>query len=199
MKYKECPDCGAALDHGEVCDCRGKEKEDTPAATGMPSGGNDWRRSSTVSLSDPYRDVNQLERLKELLEDIGAMDKDVALVVRDFFPKFNRQLLSQCKNWEDYGIILHPGGLRAICNAYHLQLPKLPEVAVTEEKEAPKRVENRKLNRKLTFRMTTDEFEVLQQRIRRDGYETFQEWMRAQIIDLLKEEAAEAEGRSKSE
>lgn len=187
MKYKECPDCGAALDYGEVCECRDKENEDTPAATGMPSGGNDWSRGSTITLSDPYRDVNQLERVKELLEDIGAMDKDVALVVRDMFPKFNRQLLSQCKNWKDYGIILHPNGLRAICNAYHQQLPKLPDAA--EDKAPTKKVENRKLGRKLTFRMTTDDFEILQQRIRRDGYGTMQDWLYAQIIDLLKEDA----------
>lgn len=28
MKFYECPDCGANLDHGEICDCR--ESEPTP-------------------------------------------------------------------------------------------------------------------------------------------------------------------------
>ncbi|MBR2132673.1 MAG: hypothetical protein IJ955_09130 [Oscillospiraceae bacterium] len=190
MKYKECPDCGAALDHGEVCKCRDKENEGAPAATGTPSSGNNGDCNSASTLSDPYRDVNQLERVKDLLEDIGAMDKDVALVVRDMFPKFNRQLLSQCKNWKDYGIILHPNGLRAICNAYHQQLPRTPARGVPTDAEVPpKKPENRKLCRKLAFRITTDDFEVLQQRIRRDGYETMQDWLYAQIIDLLKEDA----------
>lgn len=189
MKYKECPDCGAALDHGERCDCRDKENEGTPAATGAPSSGNDWRRGSASNLSDPYRDVNQLEQVKKLREDSGAMAKDVALVVRELFPKFNRQLLAQCENWESYGVILHPNGLRAVCNAYHLKLPELPDVAVTEEREAPKKSENRKLGRKLTFRMTMDDYEVLQNRVRKDGYETVQAWLYAQVIELLKEDA----------
>ena len=25
MKFYECPDCGANLDHGEICDCRSNE------------------------------------------------------------------------------------------------------------------------------------------------------------------------------
>lgn len=28
MPYKECPNCGAHLDHGEHCDCEKGEKED---------------------------------------------------------------------------------------------------------------------------------------------------------------------------
>ena len=27
-KYKECEKCGAALDHGEVCDCESKTQEE---------------------------------------------------------------------------------------------------------------------------------------------------------------------------
>lgn len=26
MKFSVCPDCGAHLDHGEVCDCRAKKE-----------------------------------------------------------------------------------------------------------------------------------------------------------------------------
>ena len=28
MTYRTCPDCGAALDPGEACDCDGKEDDD---------------------------------------------------------------------------------------------------------------------------------------------------------------------------
>lgn len=35
--YKPCPLCGAALDPGEVCDCR-EEKKTAPDATNIESG-----------------------------------------------------------------------------------------------------------------------------------------------------------------
>ena len=34
--YKPCPRCGAALDPGEICDCR--DKETAPDATNIESG-----------------------------------------------------------------------------------------------------------------------------------------------------------------
>ncbi len=33
MQYRTCPDCGAALDPGEKCDCRGKPVPTTPKTT----------------------------------------------------------------------------------------------------------------------------------------------------------------------
>lgn len=37
MMYRICPDCGAALDPGEICDCQYKE-EAAPGATNTQSG-----------------------------------------------------------------------------------------------------------------------------------------------------------------
>lgn len=37
MKYKECPECGAHLDYGEVCDCK---KDAVPCATNTADGKN---------------------------------------------------------------------------------------------------------------------------------------------------------------
>ena len=185
MSYRKCPDCGAGLDPGEVCDC--KKKESVPAATGTPSGGNDWRRDSSFSLADPFQDVKNLLRLKEIREDTGAMAKDVAMIVRDHFPKFNRQLLSQCEHFDEYGVIIHPDGLKAICEAYGVPLAAAPDIPITVEGESttPKKVENRKLGRKVTFRVTNGDFEVLQKRVQEDGFDSVQAWLYAKITELL--------------
>lgn len=186
MKFKQCPDCGAALDPCEKCDCQ-NEKKGAPAATGTPLGGNDWRRDSAFSLADPFRDVKNLLRLKEIREDTGAMAKDVAMIVRDHFPKFNRQLLSQCEHYDEYGVIIHPDGLKAICEAYGIPLTAVPDIPITVEGEGttPKKAENRKLGRKVTFRVTNGDFEVLQKRVQEDGFDSVQAWLYAKITELL--------------
>lgn len=183
MKHRECPDCGSALDPTEICDC--KKKEDVPAATGTSSNGNDWRRDSISSLPDQFRDVNNLLRLKEIRESTGHMAKDVAPVIQNRFPKFNRQLLAQAENPEKYGIIIHPDGLKVLCDAYGIRLGD-PEIPITVEKqETVKKPERRKLGRKLTFRMTDGDFEILQKRIQDDGFDSVQAWLYAKITELL--------------
>lgn len=47
--YRICPDCGAALDPGEICDC-GKEKT-APGATNTQSGKADHEFSCPRSVS----------------------------------------------------------------------------------------------------------------------------------------------------
>lgn len=183
MKFKVCPDCGNNLDHGEVCDC--KTKKGAPAATGTPRDNGNLCPISDSILANPYWNVNNLLRVKEILDDTGAMAKDVALVVRDKFPKFNRQLLSQCGNHSEYGIIIHPDGLQAICTAYGISLNPVPDIPITVEDPAPKKPENRKLGRKVYFRVTNADFEIIQKRIQDDGYESIQAWLYAKITELL--------------
>lgn len=119
MRYKLCPYCGAHLDHGERCDCQDK-REDASDAAETPSKNAD---GSIVSLSNPQSDVNLCLQLRAVRQQTGTMAKDAALVVREVFPKFNRQLLAQCEAWDKYGVIIHPDGLRAICKAYGVPMP----------------------------------------------------------------------------
>lgn len=115
MKYRECPKCGAHLDAGEVCDCQ-KKQEDAPDAAGTPS--QDTANTCKFILSDSSCIVNLCLVLRRIMAQTGAMGKDAALIVRRIFPKFNRQLLTQCKEWAEYGVIIHPAALQAICDAY---------------------------------------------------------------------------------
>ena len=182
MSHRTCPDCGSRLDPNEICDCK---KEDLPDATGKPSGGNAVHYGSALTLADPYRDVNTLAQLKEIREGTGAMAKDVALVVQNVFPKFSRQLLSQAESWSSYGILIHPDGLRAICEAYGIQLPPPDLGLVVKVRKRPRR----RLARKLTFRMTYDDYDALQMRVQGDGFTSIQSWLYAKITELLGGEA----------
>jgi len=124
VQYLECPDCGAHLDHGERCDCHQEKREDAPDVAGTPS--QNGAISTDIILSSPLADVNPSLRLREIRQQTGTMAKDAALVVREVFPKFNRQLLAQCEAWDKYGVIIHPDGLRAICVAYGVPLDTVP-------------------------------------------------------------------------
>lgn len=178
---RTCPDCGATLDPNEVCDCT--KKEGAPAATGTPSGGNDGDRHSAISVPSPFGEVNTLLRLKPIRESTGAMAKDVALVVQNRFPKFTRQLLAQAEAYEKYGVLIHPEGMKAICDHYGISLDPV-EISVSTPSK-PRKKPNRKLGRKLTFRMTDKDFEALQQRVQSDGFDSVQAWLYAAVTKML--------------
>lgn len=182
MQYKTCPECGANLDFGEICDCT--KKENAPAATEAPS--SDKLVLTSSSLSESPLDVNHCLMLREIHQKTGAMGKEIALVVRDVFPKFNRQLLSQCEAPEQYGIIIHPAALQTICSAYGIRL-QMDDPVVTVEEEAPKakKESRRKLPRKLTLRMTERDFERLQEHVKAGGYESVQAWLYDAVLKAL--------------
>ena len=48
--YRTCPWCGAALDPGEVCDCR-DEKKTAPDATNIESGKGESEVTSPTFIS----------------------------------------------------------------------------------------------------------------------------------------------------
>ncbi len=186
--YKICPHCGAHLDHGERCDCQDKAK-DAPDAPGTPS--DKTATSSTAIVANRAPNVNDCLRLREIRTDAGAMAKDAALVVRDVFPKFNRQLLAQCEAWKKYGIILHPEALGVICSAYGVTLPDTPDIlaeAVITAPE-PRKKPNRKLARKLTLRMRDEDYTLLEQRVRESGCSSSQAWLYEVVLRALREGA----------
>ena len=182
-QYKTCPHCGAHLDPGERCDCQDKAK-DAPDAPGTPSAKIGSDAGTSVTHREP--NVNDCLRLREIRVDTGAMAKDAALVVRDVFPKFNRQLLAQCEAWEKYGIIIHPEALAVICAAYGVSLPDGPAEAVITAPE-PRKKANRKLARKLTLRMTDEDYKLLERRIEESGCQSSQAWLYEVVLRALRE------------
>ena len=183
-QYKTCPYCGAHLDHGEICDC--KKSENASAATETPSEKGSY---AEPSLSANLPNVNDCFHLREICESTGAMGKDIALVVRDIFPSFNRQLLAQCQSNDKYGIIIHPAGLDIICKTYGVQLQP-PSMGSTQDAPNPiiskeKKPENRRLPRRLTLRMTTSDYCKLLELVDKDGYSSVQAWLYEKVHELL--------------
>ena len=178
---RTCEFCGAHLDPNEICDC--KKNEDASAATETSSRGEVAGVGTSIAiLPEPYRDVNNLLRLKGVRESTGSMAKDVATLLRTIFPKFTRQLLSQAENPEQYGVLIHPAAMELICTTYQIRLDKSgPKITVDKPRKKP----NRRLGRKLTLRMTPGDFDVLQKRVQSDGFESVQAWLYTQIRKLL--------------
>lgn len=194
MKYKECPICGAHLDPGERCDCQKEqnEKENAPDAAGAPSQKG---INAGPSVANSLPDVNRCLHLREVCESTGAMGKEIALVVRETFPKFNRQLLAQCQAPEKYGVVIHPEGLRTICETYGLVPDEVPAAQTTGETVAvpaavpARKPEKRKLPRKLTFRVRTSDYARIVARVKNDGYDSVQSWLYDKVIKLLEGDA----------
>lgn len=184
MENKAIPMGEAVIDTGQMC--VQNKNEDVPVAAGTPSGGNDWRRDSISILADPYLDVKNLLRLKEIREGSGVMGKDIAPVVACTFPKFNRQLLSQCEHWDTTGVIIHPDGLRLICEALNVNLTEAPKDEATGEDVKPKKRKKakRKLAVKKTIRMTAKEYEWVQKQIVEGDFLSMQAWFTALLRSL---------------
>lgn len=133
MQYHVCSHCGSHLDFGEKCDCQEK-REDASDAAETPS--QDSTICTSRIVSGLQGNVNPCLRLREIRQQTGAMAKDAALVVREVFPKFNRQLLAQCEAWDKYGITIHPDGLKAICDAYGVTV-SFPVTASSTPEQPP--------------------------------------------------------------
>ena len=190
MKYRVCPDCGVHLDYGEICDCK---KGDAPAAT---EASPRCDGSVTPILSSTWPDVNDCMQLRDICQSTGAQGKEIALVVRESFPKFNRQLLAQCQAPDKYGIVIHPDGLRLICDTYGITPPELPDEKPFRALQEPsngivrsgRKKDNRRLGRKLTFRMTPKDYAKLVVRVDKDGFDSVQAWLYEKVMKLLEDE-----------
>ena len=143
MKHKICPDCGASLDFGEVCDCK---KENDTAATVPPSGGKD---ADNIVLKNNAT-VKDSELLSDWIKATGKHSKDIAAFLTQQFPLMNRQLLTQAAHWERYGVILHPDGITMIADEYGLDLRNKPKHS---QKRRPKKV--------ITFRCTQHTYDKI--------------------------------------
>lgn len=165
-----------------------KEK-DAPAATVASKDDSLPENHSSVSLSELPEVVNECLNLRAYISKTNSMAKDVAQVVKDEFPKFNRQLLTQCSSPEKYGIIIHPRGLEVIKSVYGIS--EVRAEASTEEKseqeKPPKKKQRRKLSRAITLRMTTKDYQKLARRVKEDGFTSVQAWLYIRVSELLKE------------
>lgn len=171
MKFKKCSECGANLDPGETCDC--KKEVDTPAATGMPTNNVNHKPLDENSLSNIFQNVNDCFRLREVHELTGVQAKELSELVKPRFPKFSRQIMSQCESYEKYGCLPHPDVIHIICDAYNIRLDSKPVRKGENYK--------RKLGKNFTLRMTEEDFQWLQSQAEQDDFPSVQAWLYAKI------------------
>lgn len=184
--YRTCPDCGSNNDPGEACDCRVEaKKEPAPGATGTDSG--NWIPVFSLSVgSSRVKDKGGAavsEELRELRLAKQIPAKEMVAVVQELYPKYDKTVQSKCENGEAYGVSLRPDAMAALYARF------APELAAA--RKAPKK-DNRRLTCRISARLETADYEVLQQLIEADGYATTQDWLTA-IVRAYIAKAGDAE------
>lgn len=110
--------------------------------------------------------------LKDISLPVGVLDKDLVSIVKDRYPKYDKTLHSKCKRGSEYGILLRPDAIKAICTKFDI---------APQEPQKPKKQDNRTFPCRISCRISQAEFEQLQLLIRNDGFDTMQDWLSAQI------------------
>ena len=106
---------------------------------------------ATERISQTTDYVKAAMDLATILRETRVKYRDIAETVKDVFPKFNPQLLTACANWQTYDV------------------------------QTMKKKEHRKLDRRITFRVTTANFERIERNMERTGANTLQEYIAAAV------------------
>lgn len=161
---------------------RAKER-DRPAATETASNIS----TSTNIISDIAAPVNapphwwseagdELRAIRVLNQLKGA---EMAAVVKELYPRHNRQLLSQCEHGEETGVMLRPDALN------QLKLKYCPEsIGKTVSLPARRKSAWRSRTKQIHCRLTDAKFAALQRALREEGC-TVQDWMEKLVDEYL--------------
>lgn len=112
------------------------------------------------------------EELRELRLAKQIPAKDMVAVVQTLYPKYDKTVQSKCENGEAYGVSLRPDALAALYDHF------APELA--QARAAAKRDRHR-LTCRISARLETADYELLQQLITAEGYATTQDWLTATV------------------
>ncbi|MDO5549433.1 MAG: hypothetical protein Q4F79_13240 [Eubacteriales bacterium] len=116
--------------------------------------------------------------------EMNISGTEMVETVKSLYPKFDKTLLSKCKNGDVYGVDLRSDAMQALRAKY------IPEQ--TAEKPRRKRDSSgHKLTCRIQCRLSDGQFDALQRHIRADGYATMQEWMAERVSEYLKRKEQE--------
>lgn len=159
------------------------KKETAPAATETASN-----ISTELSVSEISEPVNAPpnwwsgagDELRAVRILNGLKAADMANVVKELYPRHNRQLLSHCEHGEETGVMLRPDALN------QLKLKYCPEfigraVALPAKRTTPWRSRTKQIH----CRLTDEKFAALQRRLRQDGL-TAQDFIEEKVNAYLK-------------
>ena len=129
--------------------------------------------------------------LKAIISSANLTPREVIAIVGEYFPSFDKAMLSKCMKPQKYGVVVHPLGLAAIYAQYPVLAEKEPEIAksiVRALKPAKQRKSGKhKLTCRIAGRLPDAKYEQLQHYIKLDGYETMQDWVVSRVDIYLKE------------
>ena len=130
------------------------------------------------------------ERMANELFDLrtskGIPAKDMVNVVRAIYPRFDKPLLSKCQHPELYGVELLNDAMDALRREYHVTAVAMPtEGAPAIATSKPKRDHHRR-SRRIYCRLEDEDYLMLRECIREDGYKTVQAWMEHVIRYYIK-------------
>lgn len=103
------------------------------------------------------RDLKTVMRLKKI------SNRTMVELMKEEFPRFDKTLLSKCRNPDAYGVVLHPRGFNILSD--------FPD----------RRTEHRKLTKRIYGRLNEQEYEALNELLTRDGYKSVQDWIRETV------------------
>ena len=166
MIYKTCPDCGANLDPGEICDCAKEKKLPATNETASLNTHTDNGNStvSEYSIADNPELVKSFD-LRDLRQKKELTVKDIIAVLQPEFPGFDKTVNSKAENPHKYGVTLYYKAIDIILRNYAPEMLK---------KEKRRRNGYHKLTATLFCRVDTDTYNRFKAAIKRAGYETVQ-------------------------
>ena len=182
MKYKTCPECGAHLDYGERCDCRGK-KEDAPSAKDAPKKHRpDCDGSGTVSILSQIDDAVNRNDLPAFMDCLGIRAKEATTALKERFDLLDKSIILKCCAPESYGCVLHPDG-------YQILRGMFPEnasgPAIPPERSRARRGDRHKLTARVMARLPEEKRRQLQLYLRLEGYSTVNDWIVSQVDQYI--------------
>lgn len=170
MYFNECPDCGASLDPGEKCDCKRngaalpqeqpqRMKYENPShfiTSTLSSSSGDVKKNFSCSGTGEV-DMREFEQAN------GITPNQIIKQMHELgYMGYDRYLHSKVKNNSRYGV-------RLVQRAENAILGNCPSQPIT----APYRDYHR-LKHKVSCRVPKELLELLQQALRRKGFDTMQ-------------------------
>lgn len=126
------------------------------------------------------------EELRELRVGKQIPAKEMVAVVQMLYPKYDKTVQSKCENGEAYGVTIRPDALEAL---YARFAPDHQSVRRSAKKG------RHRLTCRISGRLESEDYEVLQRNIKADGYSTVQDWLTDAVKQYNAGKAGEANDR----
>ncbi len=118
-------------------------------------------------------------RLRELRIGRQIPAKDMVETVQAVFPKFDKTVLSKCENDAKYGVTISQSAMDKLYDTYD------PERQTARQSRTSDR---HKLPRKVSCRLTEEDYGALQRLIITDGYDSMQDCLADVISKYIQKE-----------